>query len=203
MSRAGHRTKTLMPNRHRVGSIGWCTPGMGMNLWGGSPLSEDLTSTMLTILKTSRRQGQPREGLFEGSLSAKRRADEQKLDTRLSSRVEQAPDCKDHGSALYSKSSGCVVTVHVLIRGDLFDGRSMIVMGVGLRSESKGSAIPPNPTATSAACTGVMSCAFEQKSAEAIVMRRRYWAPSREGLNLMARRSLGALRIGDDPEWVS
>ena len=68
MSRAGHRAKTSMPDRHRVGSIGWCTPGMGMNLWGGSPLSEDLTSTMLTILKTSRRQGQHREGLSEGRL---------------------------------------------------------------------------------------------------------------------------------------
>jgi hypothetical protein len=92
---------------------------MGMNLWGGSPLSEDFESTMLTIVTTSRRQGQPREGLSEGSLSAKRRADEQKLDTRLSSRVEQAHDCEDRKSALYSKSGGCVVTVHVLIRGDL------------------------------------------------------------------------------------
>jgi hypothetical protein len=57
--------------------------------------------------------------LSEGSRSAKRRADEQKLDTRLNSRVEQAQDCEDHESALYSKSGGCVVTVHVLIRGDL------------------------------------------------------------------------------------
>ena len=31
-----------------------CTPGMGMNLWGGSPLSEDLTSIMLTIRATRR-----------------------------------------------------------------------------------------------------------------------------------------------------
>ena len=49
------------------------------------------------------------------SRSAKRRADEQESDTRLSSRVEQAPDCEDHESALYSKSGGCVVTVHVSI----------------------------------------------------------------------------------------
>jgi hypothetical protein len=99
--------------------IGWCTPGMGMNLWGVSPLSEDIELTMLTIVTTSLWQGQPREGLSEGSLSAKRRADEQKLDTRLSSRVEQAQDCEGHMSALHGKSSGCVVTVHVLIRGDL------------------------------------------------------------------------------------
>ena len=152
----------------------WCTAGMGMNLWGGSPLSEDGTPIMLTIVKTSRGQGQSREGLFEGSRRAKRRADEQKLDTRLSSRVEQAPDCKDHGSALYSKSNGGVVTVHVLIRGDLRDGRLMIARGVGLRSGPKGSGLPPNPTAPLAACAGVMSRTFEQQSAAAIVRRRRY-----------------------------
>jgi hypothetical protein len=109
MSRAGHRTKTSIPMCHRVGSIGLCTPGMGMNLWGASPLSEDSTSTMLTIVKTSRRQGQHREGLSEGSLSAKRRADEQESDTRLSSRVEQAHDCKDHESA--QKSAAVVVVM--------------------------------------------------------------------------------------------
>jgi hypothetical protein len=98
----------------------WCTPVMGMNLWGASPLSEDIESTMLTIVTTSRRQGQYREVLSGGSLSAKRRADEQESDTRLSSRVEQAQDCNDHLSALYSKSGGCVATVHVLIRGDLW-----------------------------------------------------------------------------------
>ena len=97
-----------------------CTPGMGMNLWGESPLSEDLKSTMLMIVTTSLWQGQHREGLSGGSLSAKQRADEQKLDTRLSSRVEQAQDCNGHQSALHGKSSGCVVIVHVLIRGDLF-----------------------------------------------------------------------------------
>lgn len=96
-----------------------CTPVMGMNLWGVSPLSEDIESTMLTIVTTSRGQGQYREVLSEGSLSAKRRADEQKLDTRLRSRAELAQDSKGHMSALYSKSSGCVATVHALIRGEL------------------------------------------------------------------------------------
>ena len=127
MSCAGHRTKTWMPARHRVGSIGWCTPGMGMNLWGGSPLSEDLTSTMLTILKTSRRQGQHREVLSEGSRSAKRRADGQESDTRLSRRVEWAPDHEDQESARYGKSGGCVATVHVLIRGDLSHVRRVLL----------------------------------------------------------------------------
>ena len=118
---------------------------MGMNLWGASPLSEDLKSTLLTIVKTSRRQGQHREGLSGGSRRAKRRADAQKLDTRLSRRVEWAPDHEGHESARYSKSSGCVVIVHVLIRGDLRDGRLMVAMGVGLRSESKGSGDTAEP----------------------------------------------------------
>ncbi len=96
-----------------------CTPSMGMNLWGASPLSENSTLIMLAIITTSRRQRQAREGLSEGSLSAKRRADEQKSDIRLSSRVELAQDNEGHEFALYSKSGGCVVTVHVLIWGDL------------------------------------------------------------------------------------
>ncbi|QPK63944.1 hypothetical protein IVG45_02900 [Methylomonas sp. LL1] len=74
---------------------------------------------MLAIITTSRGQRQDREGLSEGSLSAKRRADEQKSDIRLSSRVELAQDNEGHEFALYSKSGGCVVTVHVLIWGDL------------------------------------------------------------------------------------
>ena len=93
---------------------------MGMNLWGASPLSEDDESTMLTIVTTSQRQGQYREALSGGSPWSKRRADGQKLDTRLRSRAELAQDSEGRLSALYSKSSGCVATVHALIRGDLF-----------------------------------------------------------------------------------
>ena len=88
-----------------------CTPSMGMDLWGESPLSEDSTLTMLlTSITTSRRQGQCCEVLSKGSLSAIRRADEQKSDRRLSRRVELAQDSKDHEFARYSKSGGCVVT---------------------------------------------------------------------------------------------
>jgi hypothetical protein len=93
---------------------------MGMNLWGVSPLSEDDESTMLAIVTTRQRQGQLREELSGGSPRAKRRADGQKLDTRLRSRVELAQDSEGRLSALYSKSSGGVATVHALIRGDLF-----------------------------------------------------------------------------------
>ncbi len=93
---------------------------MGMNLWGESPLSEDSTLTvLLTSITTSRRQGRYCEVWSEGSRSAKRQADEQKSDTRLSRRVELAHDSKGHEFARYSKSGGCVVTVHALIWGDL------------------------------------------------------------------------------------
>ena len=89
---------------------------------------------MLTSVKTSRRQGQSREGWSGGSPSAKRRADEQKSDKRPSSRVEWAPDHEDQQSALYGKSGGCVVIVHVLIRGELM--RRWFVMSRARRSNA-------------------------------------------------------------------
>src|SRR3972149_9951682 len=93
---------------------------MGMNLWGESPRSEDSALTMLlTSITTSRGQGQSGEGLSEGSRSAKRRADEQKSDIRLSRRVEWAQDHEGREFAWYSKSGGCGVTGHVLIWGVL------------------------------------------------------------------------------------
>ena len=133
LRKPGHRTCTYEVTRHarRTRKVegraafgaslsnAMCTPSMGMNLWGASPLSENSTLTMLTIITTSRRQRQYREGLSEGSRNAKRRADEQKSDIRLSSRVELAHDNEGHEFALYSKSGGCVATVHVLIWGDL------------------------------------------------------------------------------------
>ena len=64
---------------------------------------------MLTSVKTSRRQGQHREELSEGSPSAKRRADEQEPDIRLSRRAEWAHDHEDHEFARQSKSGGCAV----------------------------------------------------------------------------------------------
>ena len=131
-----------------------CTPSMGMDLWGESPLSEDSTLTMwLTPITTSRRQGQCCEVLSKGSRSAKRRADEQKSDTRLSRRVELAQDSKDHEFARYSKSGGGVVTVHVLIWGDLFDERCEAT-GVGLRASAKALEHPPNPNAKHSAKCG-------------------------------------------------
>ena len=127
---------------------------------------------MLTIVKISRRQGQHREVLSEGSPSAKRRADEQEPDTRLSRRAEWAPDHEGHESARYGKFGGCVVTVHVLIRGALLDGRSIFARGSGLRSESKDAGLPPSPKALLAACAGVISRTSEQKSAAVVVVMR-------------------------------
>src|SRR4030067_1084392 len=126
---------------------------MGMNLWGESPLSENSALIMLTIITTSRRQWQSREVLSEGSRSAKRRADEQKSDTRPSSRVELAPDNAGHAFAQHGKSGGCVGTLHVLIWGDLFNERCES-MGVGLRAMAKALEHPPNPKATHSANCG-------------------------------------------------
>src|SRR3990172_7715475 len=63
-----------------------CTPGTGVNLWGESPLYENLEVFMImdTNKRTSRRQGRLREGGSEGSPMANVRDDEQKPHTRLS-----------------------------------------------------------------------------------------------------------------------
>ena len=54
-------------------------------------------STMWTTITTSRRQGQSREGLSEGSPSAKVRADGQKSHRRLSLRASQHQMTKPTG----------------------------------------------------------------------------------------------------------
>ena len=71
------------------------------------------------ITTTSRRQGQIREELSEGSPSAKLQAYEQKRRRRPSRRGELAQDNEAHWFARYGKWRGCAVTVHVLIWGDL------------------------------------------------------------------------------------
>lgn len=78
---------------------------------------------MLTIVTTSRGQGQYREVLSGGSLSAKLRADGQKSHKRPSSRGELAPDNETHRFEEYGKCGSCAATVHVLIWGDLFNER--------------------------------------------------------------------------------
>jgi len=76
-------------------------------------------SSLWTTITTSRRQGQSREGLSEGSLSAKVRADEQKSHRRLSPRASQHKMTKPVRCRGWGKCGGCARKVHVLIRGDL------------------------------------------------------------------------------------
>jgi len=73
---------------------------MGVNLWGESPLYENLMVLMLraTIKSTSRRQGRKGDRPSEGSRRANVRADEQKPHTRLSLRASWHNTTKPTGS---------------------------------------------------------------------------------------------------------
>jgi len=77
-----------------------CTPGMGVNLWGASPLYENRKVFMIknTIKSTSRRQWRLREERSEGSRSANVRDDEQKPHRRLSLRASWHNTTKPTGS---------------------------------------------------------------------------------------------------------
>jgi hypothetical protein len=70
-------------------------------------------------ITTSRRQGQLREGLSEGSLSAKLRVHGQKRHKRPGFRGESAQDDKTRGIANQGKWRDCATKVCILIRGDL------------------------------------------------------------------------------------
>jgi hypothetical protein len=48
-----------------------CTPGMGVNLWGESPLYVNPVNMFFVNISISRKQGRNREGPSEGSWSAK------------------------------------------------------------------------------------------------------------------------------------
>jgi hypothetical protein len=73
---------------------------MGVNLWGESPLYENLKVFIVvdTTKSTSRRQGRLREEGSEGSPMAKVRADGQKPHIRLSLRASQPHMAKPTGS---------------------------------------------------------------------------------------------------------
>jgi len=64
---ASHQRARFLP----VWCTGLCTPGMGVNLWGGSPLYMNPVNVKNIDTNTSRRQGRNREGPSEGSRSAK------------------------------------------------------------------------------------------------------------------------------------
>jgi hypothetical protein len=83
-------------------------------------------------ITTSRRQGQAREGLSEGSPSAKVRAEEHELHRRLSLRASQHKMTKPNGASGQGKCGGCALKAHVLIRGALSD---MAVQARGVRHQ--------------------------------------------------------------------
>jgi len=61
-------------NQRWLEAIRWivlCTPGMGVNLWGESPLYMNPVNGDTVSISTSRRQGRRREAVSEGSRSAK------------------------------------------------------------------------------------------------------------------------------------
>src|SRR6266508_6875080 len=76
------KEKALFP----VALIYVCTPGTGVNLWGGSPLYENLEVFIVvnTNKSTSRRQVRKGDRPCEGSRSANVRDDGQKPYRRLS-----------------------------------------------------------------------------------------------------------------------
>ena len=74
-----------------------CVPGMGMILWGASPLYIVWKEVILIALKsTSRRQGRKGDRPSERSPSAKLRADEQKLYIKAEPQGESAQHDEAH-----------------------------------------------------------------------------------------------------------
>ncbi len=74
-----------------------CVPGMGMIFWGESPLYIIWKAVRVTALKsTSRRQGRKGDRPSERSLSAKLRADEQKLHIKAEPQGESAQHDEAH-----------------------------------------------------------------------------------------------------------
>jgi len=68
----GHASKRYFGCAVRgVRSSYLCTPGMGVNLWGGSPLYVNSVNIVTVNISISRKQGRSREGPSEGSWSAK------------------------------------------------------------------------------------------------------------------------------------
>lgn len=118
---------------------------------------------------TSLKQGQPREGLSEGSW---RQSCEPRNTNAIEGRDPWGKSAQ-HDKALWfeghGKWRGCVATVHALIWGGLSERRSGSARGAGLRPVSKGTEAPPDPTVDPAAHPGVIPGVIGQKSAEGIV----------------------------------
>ena len=100
-----------------------------------------------TDITTSRRQGQLREELSEGSPSAQVRADEQKPQRRPSLRASQHQMTKPTGYRRSGKCGGGARIVQALLRGGLSGMRPGWAKGAGLRPRAKALEAPPDPTA--------------------------------------------------------
>ena len=153
-----------------------CTPGMGVNLWGESPLYVNPASVLLDICtSTSRRQGRNREGPSGGSRSAK----------RMSRRTETAYKAESPGkSARHDKAPGSGDTVNAAVASRKFTFLSGEICPTGIRFmsllfgslneahlERDGQATEPYHM-NSGAPLGVIPEVIGQKSAEAIVAKR-------------------------------
>jgi hypothetical protein len=107
----------------RVYEVGWitsCTPGMGVNLWGVSPLYENQGCPYLDATKsTSRRQGRIREDGSGGSPRHTCGPTNRNRMIRLSLRASWHDTTKPTGSGGRVNAAVVLGTVHVLIRGDL------------------------------------------------------------------------------------
>ena len=91
MLNASHQRSTKRVAVWRSDCMRLCVPGMGMVLWGASPLYIVWKEVKLTSLKsTSRRQGRKGDRPSERSLSANLRADEQKLHIKAEPQGESA-----------------------------------------------------------------------------------------------------------------
>lgn len=138
-----------------------------------------------TMTTTSRRQGQHREALSEGSPSAKIRADGQEPHRRPSAWARQPGMPKPAVVMTQGKCGGCVPKVHVLIRGDLPVMRSPVNMGAGMRPVVKTSDTPPDPAvAVPTALRGAIRAVNRQKSADGIVAGRGRNAPTAKARTL-------------------
>ena len=96
-----HDGYTVMKNRphfFRVGCMRWCTPGMGVNLWGESPLYENQGCPLIYgMLPEVRAEGKgvsvrmgPKEAGWHHPHTGTRRTDEQKSHDKAQSPGELA-----------------------------------------------------------------------------------------------------------------
>ena len=106
-------------SRRSGGMMGCAQHGRDVMGWK-SPVGVPTWTRHKSMITTSRRQGQDREGLFGGSRSAKVRGDGQKLHRRPGLRASWPQMTKPIGDGGQGKCSACARKHRVLTWGDLF-----------------------------------------------------------------------------------